>query len=100
MKKTKIILTTIGAVLLLGFLIIIYGNFINPSIKRKMEISILPDYYKELAQKCGEGGCCLASVKRMSAGNFKLMPKDGCPDVFKPNMLKCVDTLKWCEPQK
>jgi hypothetical protein len=64
------------------------------------EINGFPDYYKQLAEKCSSRGCCLSSVRYMVKGNFKLSPESGCPDDMQGNMLKCIDSYKWCEPKK
>lgn len=63
------------------------------------------DYYEKLTQQCerfgfGAGGCCRDSADRMRDGNFLLEPKEGCLQGFKREMLKCIETYKWCEPEK
>lgn len=60
-------------------------------------------YYQELASRCRESAsanCCIASVEAMKAGNYTLAPETGCPEGFQGNMLRCIDSLKWCEPIK
>lgn len=63
------------------------------------------DYYEKLTQQCerfgfGAGGCCRDSADRMRDGNFLLEPKEGCLQGFKREMLKCIETYEWCEPEK
>lgn len=85
----------------LWFIILILIIVLNyPYLKREYQISKLQPYYKDLAEKCKEKesfSCCFASVKAMSAGNYKLL-EDGCMEGYMGNMLKCVDTYQWCEP--
>lgn len=57
------------------------------------------EYYKDLANKCESKSCCLESVNRMVAGNYKLSPEKGCPEGFQGNMLRCESSYKWCEPK-
>jgi hypothetical protein len=56
-------------------------------------------YYQNLAQECQNKtsvGCCLASVQAMQAGDYQLVPEDGCPTGYERNMMKCVDSYQWC----
>ena len=66
---------------------------------------ILPDY-KVLALECKEKesvGCCMASVKAMEAGQYlldegKTFKETTCPQGFRPDMMKCPDSYRWCVP--
>lgn len=102
MGKLKLIIITIAIIIIAFFVVLFIANFIYPPIKQKIDIAKLPnDYYKNLAQKCkttGSYGCCLASINDMAAKGYELEPKDGCPKGYQRNMLKCVDSFKWCEP--
>lgn len=65
-------------------------------------ISKLPDYYKNLAKECEskqDYSCCMSSVNRMANGNYQLAPETACPEGYQSNMLKCIDSFKWCEPK-
>jgi len=43
--------------------------------------------------------CCLGSVKAMEEGRYMPVLDDGtCPDGQRPNKLRCVDSVTWCEP--
>lgn len=59
-------------------------------------------YYEELAKECSgkaSTACCMASVKAMAAGGFELAPRGGaCSVGERENMMKCVDSFRWCEP--
>ena len=69
----------------------------------KIEINRMSIYYKELTKECpqkGGYGCCIASVRQMENGNHKLSENNTCEDGFRLNMLKCIDSYKWCEPMK
>lgn len=55
-------------------------------------------YYQQLADQCKGSSCCESSVRSMEQGSYLLAPTDGCPPGTDSNMLKCVDSYKWCEP--
>lgn len=67
----------------------------------------LPNY-KALAEECKKAvsvGCCLASVRAMEEGKYfqdtgKTFQETTCPDAYKPSMLKCPDSYRWCIPVK
>ena len=59
--------------------------------------------YNKLAIQCDSKdskNCCLSSVDTIVKGNFILEPTSGCPTGTQRNMMKCKDTLIWCEPIK
>ncbi|MFH1724510.1 MAG: thermonuclease family protein [Elusimicrobiota bacterium] len=61
------------------------------------------DYYGRLADGCKKResvSCCMDSVRGMKKGGFELAPEDGCPDGSAGNMLRCIDSYKWCEPRE
>ena len=65
------------------------------------ETAATQDYYDKLASECNNKeseNCCLASVKAMKAGNYTLVPEQGCLAGYQPNMMKCKDSYTWCEP--
>ena len=65
------------------------------------ETAATQDYYDKLARSVKHSwskNCCLASVKAMKAGNYTLVPEEGCPAGYQPNMLKCKESYTWCEP--
>lgn len=69
--------------------------------KKLAEIKNLPDYYQELAEQClqkSSYGCCISSVRAMKDGDYRLNENNTCKDGFTLNMMKCVDSFKWCEP--
>jgi hypothetical protein len=97
MKRVAIIIAIIVSILILIFI----GSHFYSTYKHNKEISDLPDYYYQLALECetkGSYSCCMASVNNMVNGNYKLSPDNGCPEGFQGNMLKCIDSFKWCEP--
>lgn len=97
MKKfPKIILIIIAAIIVLVLIVIGFGF-----LQREHQIVKLPDYYQELAKKCKETdsfSCCMASVKVMAGGGYKLAPETGCPARFQRNGLECIGSYQWCEP--
>jgi len=65
------------------------------------EINRANQYYTTLHEEClqkDSQSCCLSSVDAMEMGGYELMPMTGCVDGFGQNMLKCIDSLIWCEP--
>ncbi len=56
-------------------------------------------YYKELLKKC-RSSCCKGSVRIMARGKYLRAEAGGCPKGYKLNMLKCIDSYRWCEPKK
>lgn len=69
---------------------------------KKAEVSSFKDsYYGVLARQCenkASFNCCMASVRAMKNGNYKLSDNNTCSDGFTQNMMKCISTFKWCEP--
>ena len=54
-------------------------------------------YYQQLRDQCKGSSCCESSVGSMEQGGYLLEPDGGCPPDTDRNMLKCVDSYKWCE---
>lgn len=97
-KSIKVILIVMA--LIVAFII---GSSIYGYLSKRFEINRLPVYYRELAEEClqkSSYGCCMASVRAMYNGNYKLSENNTCEDGFTPNMMKCIDSFKWCEPIK
>jgi hypothetical protein len=98
MKKIIIILSVI-----IGLIIVLAVGIIYFQPTQKQNISELSDYYKNLAKECeskSSYNCCMSSVNNMADGNYQLAPENGCPNGYQGNMLKCIDSFKWCEPVK
>ncbi|MDD4333049.1 MAG: hypothetical protein PHT51_02955 [Patescibacteria group bacterium] len=102
MKKIIIISTIIILIL------VTITGFIYFYMNQGSDISGFPDYYKNLAKECElklSHDCCMSSVNIMTNGNYQLAPgktlaESGCPEGYQPNMLKCIDSFRWCEPIK
>jgi hypothetical protein len=59
------------------------------------------NYYEKLANECKSKqseSCCLASVEAMKQGGYTLAPAEGCPAGYQPNMMRCIDSFRWCQP--
>lgn len=59
------------------------------------------NYYDKLAGDCKSKqseSCCLASAEAMKQGGYTLAPQDGCPAGYQPNMMRCIDSYRWCQP--
>jgi len=99
MRKTiKVILIVVALIVafIIGINLYSYG-------KKRVEVKSMPDYYQTLAEQClqkSSYGCCMASVRAMKNGNYKLSENNTCGDGFAPNMMRCIDSFKWCEPVK
>ena len=59
------------------------------------------NYYSKLSRDCPQADlqCCLTSVKAMELRNYTVVPAAGCPQGFKPNMMRCPSSYQWCQPQ-
>ena len=61
------------------------------------------NYYDKLANECKSKqseSCCLASVEAMKQGGYTLAPAEGCPAGYQPNMMRCIDSFRWCQPEE
>ncbi len=71
----------------------------GPSSPAGSAVSASPaTYYQQLRDQCKGSSCCESSVGSMEQGGYLLEPDGGCPPGTDRNMLKCVDSYKWCEP--
>jgi len=60
-------------------------------------------YYTNLREVCREKSdenCCLVSVNAMESNYAKIAPKEGCPDGYRREMLKCMSSFAWCERKR
>lgn len=58
-------------------------------------------YYFHLSKECRRKqstSCCMASVRAMMRKRYKLVPEEGCAEGFAPNMMRCIDSYRWCQP--
>ena len=88
----KIIMYTVLVMILIALVIIYF------SVRAGNEAV----YYQKLSEECTTKtsySCCIASVNAMKSVNFILMPEQGCPEGYIKNMMKCIDSLEWCEPE-
>lgn len=64
--------------------------------------------YKALAEQCKKASsvnCCMASVHAMEEGKYQLdtgksTQETACPSGYQPDMMKCIDSYRWCVPVK
>lgn len=91
----------------LTFIIVVVGLFITFVISliifvtAEKEVPNMAAYYQNLVSRCEVAenpGCCLESIRIMKAGNYVLFENE-CSKGFEQNMLKCISSLKWCEPE-
>lgn len=56
--------------------------------------------YKALFEKCNGNSCCEASARAVEQNKgFILKDRAGsCPERFRRNMMRCLQTYVWCEP--
>jgi hypothetical protein len=100
MKQNKVY-SKIGLIFILIFAVLFLGSIFylfNKLNKTKTKDSV-KTYYEILKEGCDNEGCCLSSVKFMEEGNFTEAKDGSCPDGFKSNMLRCISSYKWCEPE-
>jgi len=92
----------------MGTIIVGGGYIIGEYSKNKASNQIVKpvnqeteNYYNLLEKKCNGNNCCLSSFKTMRDNNYKEAGKDyKCPNGFKLGGLRCISSLKWCEPIK
>ncbi len=53
--------------------------------------------YKAKQKECGESACCLGSLKTAYLGKHPLATKGLCPEGYRENMNRCIDSVRWCE---
>jgi hypothetical protein len=90
-------------ILVVLFIAFFFAPNVYKYFSRRIEINRFPSYYQNLGNQClqkSSYGCCIASVRVMRSGNYKLSENGTCGDGFMPNMMKCIDSFKWCEPIK
>ena len=90
MRKTLIIV--IGGIVVVGAAyFMLAGRTDQPQV-----------YYQDLAEKC-EGkesiSCCIASVTAMQTAGYQLASEGKCQEGYVPNMMKCADSYRWCQPE-
>ena len=96
MKKLTKIVLIVGA-LIVAFIIGLNGYIY---LNKKAEVSSFKNYYSELAKQCEKKtsfSCCIASVRAMKNGNYKLSENNNCGEGYRPMGLECIDSFTWCE---
>ncbi len=87
------------------------GSYINRTGKncefKECPSQSLPDYeaLKEACKEKQSVSCCLASVLAMQEGGYmldegKTFETSTCPQGYKPNMMRCVDSYRWCQKKE
>ncbi len=103
MKKIKIISLSIMILLSLSSC-----QNINEQIGDNSQDSIDADinnqewYYENLRKLCKTDvmwWCCVASVNEMEKWKHLLAKDWKCPEWFKSNLFRCIDSHTWCEKQ-
>jgi hypothetical protein len=60
--------------------------------------------YESLEEECQRRtsrGCCMASFRVIKENGYFLASEGGtCPDGYSPNMMRCIDSYQWCEPEE
>lgn len=101
LKKVSIIAILILELMTMNIYVFAEQDNPNSGDNQNTETADAQNYYNRLTKECknkGSENCCLASVKAMKAGNYTLVPEQGCPAGYQPNMMKCIDSYTWCEP--
>ena len=99
----KIIFILLGAViiLVLGYSFLWMKSGFIDYRPQTNEVGSSQNYYDNLANECKSKqseSCCLASVGAMKQGNYTIEPQGGCPVGYQPNMMRCIDSYRWCQP--
>ena len=105
MNLKKIAVVTMLVLELMTMSIYVFAEQDNPNSRdnQNTENTDAQNYYDRLTKECknkGSENCCLASVNAIKAGNYTLVPEQGCPAGYQPNMMRCKDSYTWCEPIK
>ncbi len=82
-----------------AFFLVVFSGYIFLSQDPKANLQEFSEYYRPLAKECESKdsySCCIASVKNMESGNYSLVQESGCPEGYTQEMLKCIDSYKWC----
>ena len=100
-RKIILIIGVIIVVLVLGYFFLWMKSGFIDYRPQTNEVASTQNYYGKLTNECKtkeSESCCLASVEAMKAGNYTLAPQEGCPAGYQPNMMRCVDSYRWCQP--
>lgn len=100
-RKLILIIFCLAVVLVSGYSFL----WIKPSFSdyqhKILEVGSGQNDYDKLVSECKrkqDEGCCLASIEVMKSGNYMFAPQGGCPPGYQQNMMKCVDSYRWCQP--
>ncbi len=106
-KKVLIIAAIVLGLIVIGVLAFVLqkndSEFNNNQYIQNTTTNNTLNYYDNLANECKNKeseSCCLASVEAMKQGNYTLAPQEGCPAGFQPNMMRCIDSYRWCQQAK
>lgn len=103
MKKSIILsILVVVAIFAIGYFYLSQGkNLTESRIHPVSEEGSRNSLYDELVNECknkeGES-CCLASAEAMKINGYTLVPREGCPSGYRSNMMRCVDSYRWCQP--
>lgn len=100
-NKIIFIMGAVIIVLILGYYFLWMKSGFIDYRSQINEVVSAQKYYDKLANECKtkqSESCCLASVESMRAGNYTLMPQEGCHASYHPNMMLCIDSYRWCQP--
>ena len=74
------------------------GTLYQQKIPSSPNPDLTPSYYQTLRNQCKGNNCCLSSVKSMEDNSYKLTETGECPPGFTRSLLRCLDSLQWCQP--
>ena len=103
LKKIAVVAMLVIELMTMSIYVFAQQDNSNSGDNHNTETADTQNYYDRLTKECknkGSENCCLASAKVMKAGNYTLVPKEGCPAGYQPNMMRCEDSYTWCEPIK
>lgn len=100
LKKISVIAIFILELMTMSIYVFAEQDNSDDGNNQNTETADAQNYYDKLTSECknkGSENCCLASVQAMKAGNYTIVPEQGCPAGYQPNMMRCEDSYTWCE---
>jgi hypothetical protein len=99
-KKVVPALILGGVFVLFSALLVLYYVSDKEESNQVLDEEFLPEVIEKEFLCEVDDECCLSSLRIIEENKHVLLDKDGCPEGYIENMLRCTTSLKWCEPFK